>query len=133
MLKDVKDLDTNLKLLLDSICPNLTASEAEVVMLHLLEFNGKIQETDEYKLADLKINVKTEFTFNGVVYKFREPLITETFGSEAQLLSALHISDAQIDFGKMPAFVIKWAEQITAPVSLKELVGSSAILDKLTK
>ncbi|WWS25273.1 hypothetical protein vBKpnAMK6_00319 [Klebsiella phage vB_Kpn_AM_K6] len=38
LMKDVKGPDENMNLLLDSICPGLTAAESDIVVLHLLAF-----------------------------------------------------------------------------------------------
>ncbi len=54
LMKDVKGPDENMNLLLDSICPGLTAAESDIVVLHLLAFNNRIKETV----------VKDDFTYD---------------------------------------------------------------------
>lgn len=127
LLKEVKSPQENLKLLIDSICPGLTSAEADVVSLHLLEFNGKIKgkvikDGFEYSLSTLKITQRLEFQFAGHVFKFRAPEHFESFGGVDKMLSACLVSvddkEAEVDFMKMPAFVKKWADDISATVSI---------------
>lgn len=127
LLKEVKSPQENFRLLIDSICPGLTAAEADVVSLHLLEFNGKIKDKVikddfEYSLSTLRITQRLEFQYAGHVFKFRAPEHFESFGGVDKMLSKCLISvddkETEVDFMRMPAFVKKWADDISSTVSI---------------
>lgn len=130
LIKEVREAHENLQILMDSICPGLTKAETEVVMLHTLEFNGRIPLTkDGISLSDIEILTKTDFEFQGKVYKFRAPTFYEKFKTHREVLDTLYIGDDHPDFGKMPAFVGKWAKQLQETIRLGSLVGINQIMD----
>jgi len=136
MLKDVKGLTENMKELMDSIKPGLNAAQAEYVMVHLLEHNGKIKAKQDFAIdddtvtvdiADMVICNKTSFTFNGFKYKFRAPHIGEMFSSKCDILDTCLVSTDDPEFtrfGEMPAFIMDWADDIVATVKLETTKGT---------
>lgn len=130
LIKEVRDAADNLKILLDSIHPNLTKAEAEIVMLHTAEFNGLIPlEKDGYSLNDIQVVAKTEFELNNTVYKFRSPTFFEKFKDYEDTLKKLYIGEDEPDFKGMPAFLIKWVQQLTDTIVLKDKKGINEIMD----
>lgn len=130
LIKEVRDAADNLKILMDSICPNMTKAETEIVMLHTAEFNGLIPlEKDGYNLNDIQIITKNEFELNGTTYKFRSPTFFEKFDGYEDTLQKLFIGDEIPDFKEMPAFLIKWATQLTETIVLKDKKGVNQIMD----
>lgn len=127
MLKDVKGPDENLQLLIDSICPGLSPAESDFVCLHILEFNGKIKSKVEkdghiYDINDVYICQKLEFQYQGNTFYFRAPGKFEQFPTISHMLNDCFIkvndSDEKVDFLKMPAFVIKWADDISSTLAI---------------
>lgn len=141
LLKDIKTPEENLFILIDSIHPGLTPAEIDFVSIHLLEFNGKIKnkvtkDNFEYDLSTLKIVQRLEFQFGGHTFKFRAPKHFESFGAiDKMLAGCLESVDDQkedVDFLKMPAFVKKWADDITNTIAIDgpngDIRGSAAII-----
>ena len=141
IIKEVRGPEENLARLVDSICPNLTPAEIDFVGLHILEFNGKlkskvVKDGFEYSLDTLKIVQRLEFQFGGNVFKFRAPKQFEVFGAINGMLDTclLTVNDkeADVDFMKMPAFVKKWADDISCTLSIAgpngEIRGLAAII-----
>jgi hypothetical protein len=127
LIKDVRDMSENMGILLDSICPGLTAAESDIVSLHLLEFNGKIKAESikdgfTYKLNDIYICQRLEFQFQGNTFYFRAPERYETFTTIDKMLDACFIkvneSTEKPNFLEMPAFVMKWADDITNTIAI---------------
>lgn len=127
MLKEVKSPEENLSLLINSIHPGLTPAEIDYVSIHLLEFNGKIKskvvkDDFEYDLSTLRIVQRLEFQFAGHTFKFRAPKQFEGFGGVDKMLSkCLETVDGKkedVDFMKMPAFVTKWADDISSTIAV---------------
>lgn len=127
LLKDVKGPDENLKILTDSICPNLEPAEVDFVSLHLLEFNGKIKSTKtiqgyEYNLQDVYVCQRLEFQYHGKTFTFRAPDKFELFSTVDDMLSKclLHINGEvqEVNFLEMPAFVLKWANDISTTLAI---------------
>ncbi|QQG32160.1 baseplate hub [Citrobacter phage CkP1] len=127
LIKDIRDLSENMGLLLDSIHPGLTAAESDIVCLHLLEFNGKlkskvIKDEFEYNINDIYICQRLEFQYSGNTFYFRAPHRYETFTTIDKMLSECFIktndSEEVPNFLKMPAFVSKWADDITNTIAI---------------
>lgn len=121
LLKDVKTPEATLKIVLDEIDPNLTLSESRIVLFHLLEFNGRMNSTFEYKgktfgINDIYVLPRPEYTYNGKTYKFREAKLGETFVSAKEVLTSL--CTEEVDFGEMPAFVYKWADSLHKTIAI---------------
>ncbi|WDS61741.1 hypothetical protein [Cronobacter phage vB_Cdu_VP8] len=134
LIKEVREAHENLQILMDSICPGLNKAETEIVMLHTLEFNGRIPLTkDGLSLSDITIETKTKFEFQGRVYKFRAPTFYEKFKTHREVLETLFESvdgdPTMPDFGMMPAFVGKWAKSLQETIRLGNLVGINEIMD----
>lgn len=132
ILKDVKDINENMQLLTDSICPGLSSAEQDLVSLHLLEFNGKIKSKAErnghtYHINDVYISQRLEFQYQGNTFYFKAPNKYEEFGTVDTLLNKCLVkvtdsagNESEIpNFLKMPAFVVKWADDITNTLSIK--------------
>lgn len=141
IIKDVRDPAENLTRLIDSIHPGLEPAEIDFVSLHLLEFNGRIKPKVvkngfEYSLNTLRISQRLEFQFAGNVFKFRAPKAFETFGAINTMLSTCLVSvndeNIEVDFMKMPAFVKKWADDISCTLAIDgpngDVRGVSAII-----
>ncbi|CCI88769.1 phage baseplate hub [Yersinia phage phiR1-RT] len=126
ILNSVKAAESHLRDLLQSISPGLTAPEGELVLLHVLQFNGRLKDKEieghTYSVDDVVIRQILTHQFQGNVFKFKSPQPFETFASVDQMLSELLISvndeKVDVDFMKMPAFVSKWADQITYGIAL---------------
>lgn len=127
LIKDVRDMSENMNILLDSICPGLSAAESDIVSLHLLEFNGKLKSSvtiDDftYNLNDIYICQRLEFQYQGKTFYFRAPERFETFTTIDKMLSKCFIkindSNESPNFLKMPAFVSKWADDITNTIAI---------------
>lgn len=120
LLKDVKSVDDTIKIMLDSIHPNLNAGESELVMLNLCAFNGKCaEEKNGLKLSDVYICTKTEFSLNGNTYKFKEPMLSsQTDIDDAEFLKSHYFGDDDIDFHEFPAFIMNWANDLRKTVAL---------------
>lgn len=140
LLKDVKGLDENLRILVNSIQTGLSSGEAELLVLHLLEFNGRmkdivVKDGFTYKLSDIYICQRLSHQLNGVQYNFRSPELYEQFSTPQDVLERTFIREGSEvpDFGSMPAFVIKWADSIVNTVAIKGpkgvIVGSLNILE----
>lgn len=142
MIKDEKDPIVALKKLMDSICPGLDAAENDFVALHLLEFNNKLKATVTkngftYNLADVYICQRLSFQYGDKEYKFRSHKPFEQFGPVDDVLNKLYLGDDVPDFLDMPAFVSKWADDITSTVAipgpLGPIKGMSQIMDLLNE
>lgn len=112
-----------LRKIMQSIFPNLTAAESDFVSLHLLEFNGKLKDKREingftYKLDDVYICQRLEFSYQGKTFKFRSNKPYEEFGPVDNLLETLYLGEDVPDFLDMPAFVAKWADDITSTLAI---------------
>lgn len=128
LLKTPCAADENMIKLVDSIKVGLTAAESDLVLLHVLEFNGKLKSEVEkdgflYKINDVYISQRLEHQLNGDVYYFRSPERYEKFFTPDNVLETCFIrvndSDVIPDFMDFPAFVYKWAEDITTKISIK--------------
>ncbi|AFU64132.1 baseplate hub distal subunit [Salmonella phage STML-198] len=141
LIKEVRDLSENMGILLDSIHPGLTAAESDLVCLHLLEFNGKLKSTVmkdgfTYNINDIYICQRLEFQYQGITFYFRSPDRYEVFTTVDKMLSSCFIktnlSDEAPDFLRMPAFVSKWADDITNMIAIpgphEPIKGTSKIL-----
>ncbi|HHB0793444.1 TPA: hypothetical protein ACOA2N_003421 [Vibrio cholerae] len=122
LLRDAKSPEETLKIVLDEINTDLTRSEAKLVLYHVLEFNGKIKKTFEYKgqtysIDDIYILPRPEFTYQGKTYTFKEPSIDQRFFSAKDILETL--CTEEVDFGNMPAFVYKWADELNKSIAIK--------------
>lgn len=142
LIKKENNPGENLKLVLESICPNMTAAENDFVALHLLEFNGRIKSSVTkdgftYNINDVYICQRLEQQFNGNVFKFRSNKPFEQFGPVDDLLSTCFISMNDStecpNFMDMPAFVTKWADDITSTIAIKGPFGPIKGLSLLTE
>lgn len=127
LIRDVRSPDENLKILIDSIYPGLTAAETDLVALHLLAFNHKLKEEIikdgfTYKLSEVYICQRLEQQYNGHTFYFRSNKPFEQFGAVDDVLKTCFIkvdeSTECPDFMDMPAFVTKWADDITSTVAI---------------
>ncbi|AHY25175.1 baseplate hub distal subunit [Pectobacterium bacteriophage PM2] len=142
LTKDINDPIKAVLTLMTSIHPSLNAAETDYAALHLLEFNGKIQnevikDGFKYSLNDLYICQRLEFQYGGTEYKFRSHIPFEQFGPIDTVLKSLYLGDDVPDFLDMPAFVSKWADDITNTVAIPgpkgPIKGISAIMDILNE
>ncbi|QSL99291.1 baseplate hub assembly protein [Escherichia phage PTK] len=127
LLKDVKGPDENMKILADSICKNMSPADFDFACLHILEFNNKLKSEVEkdgftYKLDDVYVCQRTEFQFQGNTFYFRPPGKFEQFATISEMLSNCLIKvndeEKEISFLEMPAFVIKWAEDLSTTIAI---------------
>lgn len=142
MIKDDKDPLIALNKLMASICPNLTAAENDYVALHLLEFNNRLKDSVTrdgftYKLSEVYICQKLVFQYSNKEYKFRSHKPFEQFGPVDDVLKTLYLGDDVPDFLDMPAFVSKWADDITSTVAIPgpngPIKGIAQIMDLLNE
>lgn len=115
-------------MVLKSIHPDLTAAENDFVAIHLLAFNAKIKnkvtkDGFTYDIEDVYICQRLEQQFQGNSFKFRSNKPFEKFVSVDELLSSCFISVNDStecpDFMDMPAFVTKWADDITSTIAIQ--------------
>lgn len=138
LLKDVRDCDETLKVILDTIHPNLNAGESEMVMLNLCAFNGKCQnEKDGLNIDDVYICTETEFEFNDKIFKFRAPnLSSDAIIDDAVFLKEHYLGDDDIDFHDFPAFIIDWANGLRKTIAIDTpdgvIYGGINIMERLT-
>lgn len=123
-----KDPIAMLEKIVDSIEPNLTIAEKDIVIINILEFNDRLKSSVEINgkevfLKDVYISQKTSFQFQGKEYKFRAPgrLLNGTV--DAILSECYTGNQGEIDFLDMPAFVYKWLKDLTETVSIKTPTG----------
>lgn len=142
MVKDEKNPLVALKTIMNSIHPGLNAAETDFISLHLLEFNNKLKSevTKDgfiYKLDNVYICQRLEFQFGGKEYKFRSHEPFEQFGPVDDVLKTLYLGDDIPDFLDMPAFVSKWADDITSTVAIPgpngPIKGMLQIMDLLNE
>ena len=129
IIADGDSFEESSKKLLNTIHPNLSVAEKEIVSLHLLHYNGKINETTvidgiTYSINDVKICQKLRFTIGTTEFRFKSPKVEEPTVDLMLKSGCVSVKnngkDLDIpDFGELPAFVYKWAEQITKSISLK--------------
>lgn len=142
LVKDEEDPIKALRIIMRSINPDLNAAETDFVSLHLLEFNGKLKSEVQkdgftYRLADVYISQRLVFQYGGKEYKFRSHTPFENFGPVDQVLENLYEGDDVPDFLDMPAFVSKWADDITSTVAIPgpngPIKGIALIMDLLNE
>lgn len=122
----IKNEDNPLKALqklMNSIYPDMDAAESDFVALHLLAFNGRIKDSVTidnftYSLDTLYICQKLNFQYQGNEFKFKSYKAFQDFGPVDEVLNSLYIGDDIPDFLDMPAFVSKWADDITSTVAI---------------
>ena len=127
LLNCVKGPDEHLNTILDNICPGLTAAESDIVVIHLLAFNGKLKDEVEkngftYKINDIYISQILEHRLDGKTFKFKAPKRYDKLGSIDNILDTYFESiDGNTDkpnFMKLPAFVVKWVDDIVNTVAI---------------
>lgn len=127
LMKDVKMPDENLSILLDSIKPGLNAYQSDIVLLQLMSFNGKLKDEVvkdgfTYRLEDVYVSQVLTQRLSGKEFKFRAPERFSKFGSADAILSKYFVSvdgdTEKPDFMNLPAFVIKWVDDIVQTVSI---------------
>lgn len=123
LIKDEKDPIVALQKIMKSIYPGMTAAESDYTALHLLAFNGRIKEVSTvdgftYSLDTLYICQRLKFQFHGTEYNFKSHDAFQEFGPVDQVLESLYLGDDVPDFLDMPAFVSKWADDITSTVAI---------------
>ncbi|ASD52104.1 baseplate hub distal subunit [Pseudomonas phage PspYZU05] len=141
LIREVRDIDKNLHLLIESIHKGLTPAETVFVCVHLLEFNNRLKSevtlnSHTFKVDDVAITQKLEFQSNGKTYKFRSPKLFENLGDVEDILSKC--SEQEVDFLEMPAYVIVWADKILNMISVKsdkglEIKGLNNIIELFAK
>lgn len=124
------DMTEAMKQILQSICKNMSVSEKDFVMLHLLAYNGKIKEKTtidghEYSIFDVKLSQQLKFWIGDTEYRFRTPTELETKPTIDQVLTSNCVSVKKDgvsqpipDFLEMPAFVHDWVYKICDSISL---------------
>lgn len=125
-------IDENLKAILKSIHPDLTAAESDMVCIHLLAFNSRLKDEVvkdgfTYRIDDIYISQRLEQQFSGNTFKFRSNKPFEQFSSVDNILNECFVevngSKEVPNFMGMPAFVAKWAEDIINTISIKGPYG----------
>lgn len=131
LLKDIEGVDSCMVELLDSIRPGLTSAEADMVILHLLAFNKKVQTVQivggfEIDIDKAYISAEYVFELSEKPVYFTPPAITDTFVSKLDILIKQFDRERtgfDIDFGEAPAFVLDWVDSIIATITLDTPVG----------
>lgn len=140
LMNGVKSPNEHIKALINSIHPNLTAAESNLVLLHTLEFNGKIKgktvkDGFNYDINDAYICQRLEHQFNGNTFYFRSPEQFESFTTPDDVLKTcfLRVNDSEVvpDFMDMPAFVYSWADDINTSIAIKGPYGPVRGLSKI--
>lgn len=124
-----KSHEESLKQLLATIHPNLSAAERQLVMVHILAYNERINASKTingitYSVDDVFISQKLKFEFDDMTFKFKSPTMESLQGPIDLVLRDCCVwvkkGTEKIDvpdFMEMPAFVAHWAEQISTMVS----------------
>lgn len=140
LMQEVKSPEEHIEILVNSIRKDLSAAEANIVLLHVLEFNSKIKDTVikdgfTYKISDVYICQRLEHQFSGYNFVFRAPTQFEKFSTPDDVLKTcfLRVNDSEVvpDFMDMPAFVYSWADDITTNVAIKGPYGPIKGLAKI--
>lgn len=136
IMSEDKSLVENIKLLINSIHPGLSVAERDIVSLHILEFNGKIDSSKivkgfEYKLDTLVISQKLKFGYDDYEFKFKSVTDDLSGAPLDEVLNRCCVyakkNGEKIDipnFKNMPAFVANWANQIMDTVEIDGPNGS---------
>ncbi|AAQ81500.1 baseplate hub protein [Aeromonas phage SW69-9] len=132
LMKDMQGVDDCMVGLLDSIRPGLTAAEADMVILHLLAFNKRIQTVQLVGGVEIDIDkaymcAVYDFDFDGKTIHFKAPAVTDRFVSKIDILEKQFDRDKtgfDFDFREAPAFVLDWADEIIATIALDTPVGT---------
>ncbi|QJT71708.1 baseplate hub distal subunit [Shewanella phage Thanatos-1] len=138
LLNTVRDVDVNMKILIDSIHKGLTPAESLIVCVHLMAFNGRIKnevtlDGNTFKVDDIFISQKLKFHSGGKDYLFKSPEIFNNLTDAENILTECYLGEP-IDFNSMPAYVINWARDITTMISVTSdkgltVGGLAAILE----
>lgn len=140
LLNKVTSPEEHIKVLVNSIRPDLTYAEANLVLLHVLEFNGKIKESVvrdgfTYRISDAYICQRLEHQYSGNTFYFRSPEQDEKMITPEDVLKKCFIrvndSDVVPDFLSLPAFVYNWADDIMTTVAIKGPYGPVKGLSKI--
>lgn len=140
LLNKVSSPEEHIKALIGSIRKDLTFAEANFVLLHVLEFNGKIKDSVTkdgftYRISDAYICQRLEHQYSGNTFYFRSPEQDEKFTTPDDVLAKCFIrvndSDVVPDFLSLPAFVYSWADDIVTSVAIKGPYGPVKGLSKI--
>lgn len=131
MLRDQSNINKSVFQLAQSIHKGLSKAERDLVIIHLLEFNDRLQSSVVvdgflFELNNIEIIQKLKFEYQEKLYTFRTPTMNEVFNTPEDMLNAccIHVKykNKKIDipdFSKMPAFVYKWSEQILTTIGIR--------------
>ncbi|QPB12410.1 baseplate hub [Providencia phage PSTCR6] len=120
-LKDPKSPEESIKIIVKDLFRDLSNAESLIALLHLMEFNNQIKGSFEYKgktytLNDIVVLPKKTYILDQKEYKFNEPELFQQFFGPKDVLETLSVDGTK--FGDMPAFVIKWADELTKTIAL---------------
>lgn len=135
LVKEELNHEEMTKVLMNSIAPNLSMAERDILTLHLLAYNDRMASTKvvngfEYNIENVYICQKLKFVLNGFEFKFRSPSFELLKGPADILLKECCIyvkkDGKQVDvpdFMDMPPFVLNWVEQITNKIAIDGPTG----------
>lgn len=112
--------------LVKSICPGLSRAERDVVLLHTLEYNGKLlAERNGFKLDNIEICQQLKFHIGDYSFRFTTPSTEDLFAVPEEVLN-ISIRESRYkgelienpDFFNMPAYVKNWLELILTTVKM---------------
>lgn len=132
IVKDEKDITKITTKIASSVQKGLSKAERDIVLLHLLEHNGKLQQSvvkngKTYNLDDVVIIQKLRFVYGDYEFKFKTPVVEDSFVVAEDILNNCLISTKykgetipNIDFKTMPAFVYKWLDLIVTTIGIQD-------------
>lgn len=130
ILKDPGDNEEALKRLMQTIHPNLSVAERDLVSMHLLAFNDRLKssvviEGVTYTIDQIEICQKLTFTIGNTEFKFKSPKLDDLNATVPNMLASccVHVKTDGVkqdipDFNKLPAFTYKWADDICSTIEL---------------
>lgn len=125
LIKNPEHVSDALSKILKTITTDqLNNSEAEYIILHILEFNNKIKKSVviddgyEFDIDDVSIPTDRTYMINDKAYHFRKPYKFEIFDNVVDLLEKTYKGDDNPDFINLPAYVLKWSDEIRSSLIL---------------
>ena len=124
LIKQPEHVSDALSKILESITKDkLSNGEAEYIIMHILEFNGKLKSSVvkdgfEFDINDCIIATEKTYKIGETEYHFRKPYKFEIFDNVIDLLEKTYKGNDKPDFIKFPAFVIKWSDEIRTSLIL---------------
>lgn len=136
MIEGLTNSEVALSKLVESIKKNPTKAERDLITLHILEYNGKMDGQVEvdghtYYLNDVYIDQKLKYQIGEYEFKFKSPNIDQCSLTIDIMLreccTSAKKSNEPIevpDFLDMPAYVLNWADRILNTLALDTPYGT---------